>query len=93
VSPGWFAVNVKDAAWLTNEAFGAREENFLVPQGECVARIEAEKRLLRRWDFLHCAAGAHHRFVGSGDGPRVLLMVGARIPGRTFDCPGQGVFG
>jgi uncharacterized cupin superfamily protein len=24
VSDGWFVVNVKDAAWLTNDAFGAR---------------------------------------------------------------------
>ena len=24
VSPGWFVVNVRDAAWVTNEAFGAR---------------------------------------------------------------------
>ena len=29
-------------------------------------------------------------FVGAGDGPCVLLMVGARIPGRTFDYPEQG---
>jgi quercetin dioxygenase-like cupin family protein len=135
VSPGWFTVNVRSAAWITNEAFGARclfeadipvlrerpdiepqrfehlgiklavfdpgqptgfyhadsaEEDFLVLQGECVARIEAEERLLRQWDFLHCAPGTHHGFVGAGDGQCVLLMVGARIPGRTFDYPGQG---
>src|SRR5438132_7897121 len=24
VSDGWFVVNVRDAAWLTNDAFGAR---------------------------------------------------------------------
>ena len=24
VSEGWFVVNVRDAAWLTNDAFGAR---------------------------------------------------------------------
>src|SRR5207247_8134780 len=33
---GWFVVNVRDAAWLTNEAFGAR----------CV--FEADRRVLRR---------------------------------------------
>jgi quercetin dioxygenase-like cupin family protein len=129
VSEGWFTVNVRDAAWIVNEAFGARclfeagspdvearrfehlgiklavfapgqpsgfyhadsaEEDFLVLRGECVARIDGEERLLRQWDFLHCAPGTHHGFVGTGDGPCVLLMVGARIPGRTFDYPGQG---
>ena len=24
VTPGWFVVNVRDAAWVTNEAFGVR---------------------------------------------------------------------
>jgi uncharacterized cupin superfamily protein len=129
VSPGWFTVNVRDAAWITNEAFGERclfearspdvearhfqhlgfklavfasgqpsgfyhadsaEENFLVLQGECVARVEGEERLLRQWDFLHCAPGTHHGFVGAGDGPCVLLMVGARMPSRMFDYPEQG---
>jgi quercetin dioxygenase-like cupin family protein len=129
VSPGWFTVNVRDAAWIKNEAFGARclfeagnpdvaarhfehlgiklavfepgqlsgfyhadsaEENFLVLQGECVARIEAEERPLRQWDFLHCAPGTHHGFIGSGHGPCVLLMVGARMPDRTFEYPEQG---
>jgi uncharacterized cupin superfamily protein len=65
------------------------EEDFLVLEGECVAHIESEDRLLRRWDFLHCAPGTHHGFVGAGDRPCVLLMVGARVPGRTFDYPEQ----
>jgi uncharacterized cupin superfamily protein len=61
-----------------------------VLQGECLAQIEGEERLMRQWDFLHCAPGTHHGFVGAGDAPCVLLMVGARMPGRTFDYPGQG---
>jgi uncharacterized cupin superfamily protein len=65
------------------------QEDFLVLQGECVARIEGEERLLRQWDFLHCAAGTRHGFVGAGDGPCALLMVGARTTGRTFDYPEQ----
>jgi hypothetical protein len=44
---------------------------------------------MRQWDFLHCAPGTHHGFVGAGDGPCLLLMVGARVPGRTFDYPEQ----
>lgn len=135
VTPGWYVVNVRNAAWVTNEAFGARclfeadvlalrerpelepqrfehlgiklaviepdqpsglyhadsaEEDFLVLRGECVARVDGEERRLQQWDFLHCAPGTHHGFVGAGDGPCVLLMVGARIPGRTVDYPLQG---
>ncbi|HEY3920581.1 MAG TPA: cupin domain-containing protein [Gaiellaceae bacterium] len=65
------------------------QEDFLVLQGECVARVEGEERRLRQWDFLHCAPGTHHGFVGAGDGPCVLLMVGARIAGRTQSYPDQ----
>jgi uncharacterized cupin superfamily protein len=36
VSDGWFVVNVRDAAWVTNDAFGAR----------CV--FEANRQVLRR---------------------------------------------
>lgn len=134
VSPGWFVVNVRDAAWVTSEAWGARclfeadgpvlrlrpdltpdrfpqvglklavvepgqssglyhadsaEEDFLVLYGECVARIEDTERCLGQWDFFHCAPGTRHGFTGSGDGPCVLLMVGSRAAGRTFDYPEQ----
>jgi hypothetical protein len=33
---------------------------------------------------VHCPAGTEHGFTGAGDGPCVLLMVGARPPGRTI---------
>jgi hypothetical protein len=39
--------------------------------------VEAVERLLRPWDFLHSPAGTEHIFVGAGDGPCVILMVGA----------------
>ena len=135
VGEGWFVVNVRDAAWIANEAFGARcvfeadvpvlrnrpelepvrfpelgiklavlepgepsglyhsdsaQEDFLVLQGECVARVEDEERLLQQWDFLHCAPGTRHGFVGAGEGACVLLMTGARTPGRTVEYPDQG---
>jgi uncharacterized cupin superfamily protein len=124
---GWFVVNVRDAAWLVNDAFGARcrfeadvpvvrgtaleplrfpelgivlavlepgtpstlyhaesaQEDFLVLSGECVAVIEGVERRLRAWDFVHCPAGTAHAFAGAGDGPCVLLALGARPPGRT----------
>jgi oxalate decarboxylase/phosphoglucose isomerase-like protein (cupin superfamily) len=35
---------------------------------------------MRQWDYLHCPPGTHHITVGAGDGPCVILMVGARGP-------------
>ena len=54
------------------------QENFLVLSGECLLLIEGEERLLHAWDFVHCPAWTEHVFVGAGDGPCALLMVGAR---------------
>lgn len=55
------------------------QEDFLVLAGECVALIEGEERPLRTWDFVHCPPGTHHSFVGTGEGPCLLLMIGARV--------------
>ncbi len=46
--------------------------------GECRLLVEGEERLLRPWDFFHCPAGTEHIFVGAGNGPSVILMIGAR---------------
>jgi uncharacterized cupin superfamily protein len=54
------------------------QEDFLVLRGECLLLIEGEERLLRAWDFVHCPPGTEHVFVGAGDGPCVVLMMGAR---------------
>jgi uncharacterized cupin superfamily protein len=54
------------------------QEDFLVLRGECLAILDGEERLLRQWDFLHCPAGTEHVFVGAGDGPCALLMIGSR---------------
>jgi uncharacterized cupin superfamily protein len=110
---GWFAVNIRDTAWMTNPALGDvcvfsesddvsfpelgytiavlapgqsggryhredNQEDFLVLQGECIALIAGEERLLRAWDFVHCPAGTEHAFVGAGDGPCVIFMSGSR---------------
>jgi quercetin dioxygenase-like cupin family protein len=108
---GWFVVNVRDGAWVTNEGLGdafivegdetefpqlgftigvfkpgqasryhreANQEDFLVLQGECLLLIEGEERPLKAWDFVHCPAGTDHAFVGAGDGPCVIFMVGSR---------------
>ena len=54
------------------------QEDFLVLYGECVAIVNGEERPLRQWDFLHCPAGTDHVFVGAGDGPCAVLMIGCR---------------
>jgi uncharacterized cupin superfamily protein len=54
------------------------QEDFLVLHGECIAILEGEERSLRQWDFLHCPAGVEHVFVGAGDGPCAVLMIGSR---------------
>jgi uncharacterized cupin superfamily protein len=56
---------------------GVREA-FLVLSGECTLVVEEQERSLRRWDFFHCPAGTRHIFVGAGDGPCAILMIGAR---------------
>jgi uncharacterized cupin superfamily protein len=56
----------------------ADQEDFLVLAGEALLIIEGEERRLRRWDFVHCPPGANHTIVGAGDGPCLLLAVGAR---------------
>ena len=63
------------------------QEDFLVLGGECVAIIDGERHELKAWDFLHCPAGTEHIFVGAGDGPCWILMVGARRPERTIHYP------
>jgi uncharacterized cupin superfamily protein len=54
------------------------QEDFLVLYGECLLLVEGEERLLGQWDFVHCPAWTEHVFVGAGDGPCAVLMVGAR---------------
>ena len=54
------------------------QEDFLVLAGECLLLVEGEERPLQQWDFVHCPPWTQHVFVGAGDGPCVILMVGAR---------------
>jgi uncharacterized cupin superfamily protein len=55
------------------------QEDFLVLAGDCLLIVEGEERRLRRWDFFHCPAGTDHAIVGAGDGPSLVLAVGARL--------------
>ena len=63
------------------------QEDFLVLSGECVAILDGEERRLEAWDFVHCPAGTEHVFVGAGQGPCAILMVGARRPDPTIHYP------
>jgi uncharacterized cupin superfamily protein len=63
------------------------QEDFLVLAGTCLLLVEEQERELRAWDFVHCPAGTRHVFVGTGDGPCVIFMTGARREGRTIAYP------
>jgi quercetin dioxygenase-like cupin family protein len=56
----------------------ANQEDFLVLAGECLLLVEGEERPLKAWDFFHCPADTEHGFVGTGEGPCVIFMTGAR---------------
>ena len=56
----------------------SQQEAFLVLSGECKLLVEGEERPLQAWDFVHSPAGTEHVFVGAGEGPCAILMVGAR---------------
>ena len=63
------------------------QEDFLVLSGECLLIVEGEERRLRAWDFVHCPPWTEHIFVGAGDGPCVVIGVGARREGRGIRYP------
>ena len=69
----------------------SEQEDFLVLHGECIAVIEEQERPLRQWDFVHCPSGTRHVFVGAGDGPCAILMIGARREGLTVEYPASAV--
>ena len=56
----------------------ADQEDFLVVRGEALLIAEGEERPLRQWDFVHCPPNMSHVIVGAGDGPCVVVAVGAR---------------
>ena len=119
---GWFVVNVRDTAWMTQDAFGAgcvfesrgaapfaqlginisvlnpgqpaclyheeaAQEDFLVLAGECLLLVNGKERPLRTWDFFHSPPGIEHVIVGAGDGPSIVLAVGARIADESLRYP------
>ena len=109
---GWFVVNVRNAGWYANPAFGrvcnfeqpenrvpqtgvriyvlepgkpncryhreSAQEDFLVLAGKCRKLVNGEEKQLEAWDYVHCHPGVTHVFVGDGDGPCTMLMIGHR---------------
>ena len=67
------------------------QEDFLVLAGEALLLVEGEERALRQWDFVHCPAGTKHTILGAGDGPCVMLAVGARDRSRGDEWGGYSV--
>jgi uncharacterized cupin superfamily protein len=63
------------------------QEDFLVLSGECLVVVEGEERHLKAWDFVHCPPMTEHVFVGAGDGPCVVIGIGARRKGRALVYP------
>jgi uncharacterized cupin superfamily protein len=63
------------------------QEDFLVLAGECVLLVEGEEHRLRAWDFVHAPPNTAHIFVGAGDGPCVIVMVGRRDENETIVYP------
>jgi uncharacterized cupin superfamily protein len=59
------------------------QEDFLVLHGECIVILRGEETRMRLWDYLHCPAGVEHIFVGAGDGPCAVLMIGSRRDPRV----------
>ena len=54
------------------------QEDFLVLHGECTLIVEDQERTLRQWDLFHSPPNTPHVFVGAGNGPCAILMVGTR---------------
>jgi quercetin dioxygenase-like cupin family protein len=69
----------------------ADQEDFLVVAGEALLVVEGEERRLRRWDLVHCPPQAEHTIVGAGDGPCVIVAVGARDRSTGPDWGGYTV--
>ena len=87
---GDFGVNVR-VLWpgQPNAMYHAEsgQEGFLVLAGECTLVVEAQERPLRQWDYFHCPPNTRHVFVGAGDGPCAILMIGLRPKEETLYYP------
>ena len=56
----------------------ANQEAFLVLSGDCTLLVENAERPLKAWDFFHSPPWTEHGFVGAGEEPCVIVMLGSR---------------
>lgn len=63
------------------------QEDFFVLSGECILLIEEEERRLKAGHFVHCPPRTTHVFVGTGEGPCAILMIGYRPPEKGLCYP------
>jgi uncharacterized cupin superfamily protein len=61
------------------------QEDFLVVAGEALLLVEGEERPLRQWDLVHLPRDTEHVILGAGDGPCVVVCVGARVDSMGDD--------
>jgi len=54
------------------------QEDFFVLSGECLLLIEEEQHRLRAGHYVHCPPDTGHVFVGAGEAPCAILMIGRR---------------
>jgi uncharacterized cupin superfamily protein len=94
--PDFAQLGINLSALAPGESLGmyhweADQEDFLVLAGEALLIVEGSERPLRQWDFVHCPPGANHMIVGAGDGPCLVLAVGARDRSIGADWGGYPV--
>ena len=68
------------ASAASTTASAARRTSSWSP-ASASSSIEGEERRLKAWDFVHCPPWTNHVFVGAGDGPCAIVMVGNRVGG------------
>ena len=67
------------------------QEDFLVLSGACIAVVEEQELPLGPWDLLHCPTMVEHVLIGAGDGPCVVIAVGARPVAEVVRYPVSAV--
>ncbi|MEE8335769.1 MAG: cupin domain-containing protein [Candidatus Neomarinimicrobiota bacterium] len=63
------------------------QENFFVLSGKCLVIIEEKEFELEAGHFVHCPAGTTHVFVGAGNDPCAILMMGFRPQNKNLIYP------
>ncbi len=71
----------------------AAQENFYVLSGQCKLIIEEQELELEAGHFVHCPPGTTHVFVGTGEKPCAILMIGYRPDQKSIHYPVSEVAG